>query len=136
VFLGASLEQVAEAYIQQQDQPAAATDDVVSGVADDSAVSSPPALDRHKLPLQPSDTARSRGAHLYASNYRSTRRDRAKGIEYVIAVQCINRWEPEDAAHRYALAVVLERDAEHGELYLDLQAQLEARVALEAEVEL
>ena len=135
VYGGVTVDQVADAYLADRQTRIQAPDGGEPGdPGDDEAVAGPASLLRYKQTFQPSDTVRSRGAHIFAMRTRKQRLDPADGAEYVIAVQSINRWETPGTRQPYALAVVLERDHDHGPVYAELRAALQVRLPIEVEV--
>jgi hypothetical protein len=125
IFYGAPIADVQRAYVTAEE-----TDEL----ADDEDAT-PVALDRFKLDLQPANADRGRGAHHFATYSRSQRFDGQRGTEFIVAVRNVNRWDTPGALQRYALAVALERDLDHAELYAELQLQLEALATIELENE-
>lgn len=128
MFHGASIAEVQRAYVAAEE-----TDELT-----DDPNAAPAALDRFKLALQPANANRGRGAHHFATYGRSRRFDSRRGVEFIVAVRNVNRWDTSGALQRYAFAVALERDLDHADLYAELQLQLEAlaTVELENEVEI
>ena len=55
--------------------------------------------------------------------------------DLVVAVRNSNNWDVPGATQRYALAVVLQRDEDHRELYRELRAKLAAEIRQEIELE-
>lgn len=132
VYRGVTVDQVADAYLAERQAPSPVIEGAEpDGSADDRAVSGPPSLSRYKLELQPSDQVRSRGAHIFASVDHKQRLQPEGGVEYVIAVQNVNRWEATGVAQPYALAVALERDRAHDPIYAELRASLQVEVQVE-----
>ena len=151
VYFGASLNEVAEAFL------VAATDDdgldgsdtdadtsagdreaqSGDGIAEESASGDgvPLALRSKLLDLQPSDQERGRGAHHYGTYRRRKPFDRARGAELVIAVRNVSQWPTENPLQSYALAIEIERDEGHGEVYSELHAFVEAEVQIPVLVE-
>lgn len=126
MFYGAAIAEVQRAYVVAEE-----TDELV-----DEANAAPAALERFKLDLQPADANRGRGAHHFATFSRNQRFDRERGVEFIVAVRNVNRWDTVGALQRYALAVALERDLDHADLYAELQVQLEALATIEVQNEL
>jgi len=122
-YRGASLEAVQRAYAQLEVQP-------VTGVE---PVESPVELESFRLNMQPSNLDRSRGSHHFCTQSRRQKLNEDRGRELIIAIRNINRWDPPGARQGYSLAVALERDEDHAELYSELALQLETLV--EAEIE-
>jgi hypothetical protein len=119
VYYGAPIETVRAAYVKQsspEDQ-------------------SPPELERYRRELQPSSIQRGKGAHQFCAVTFKQRLDRAGGTEFILALRNTNRWDTPGARQEYALAVGLERDADHAGLYAELRAQLEAVAEVEIELE-
>lgn len=136
VYVGPTVDQVADAYLaDRQAPPQRPGDETEAGdPTDDQAVSGPASLSPYKLDLQPSDKIRSRGAHIFATSERKHRRRIEDGADYIIAVQNINRWETAETRQPYALAVVLERDRDHDPIYAQLQVALEVRLPVEVQI--
>ncbi|MGH3545009.1 MAG: hypothetical protein ACRDPW_03675, partial [Mycobacteriales bacterium] len=78
---------------------------------------------------------RGRGAHHLGVYRRSTRFDSGRGRELIVVVRNVNRWDTAGALQRYALAVALERDRDHAELYAELRIRLQALTEIEVENE-
>ncbi len=139
VYVGVSVDEVAGAYIAQRSGPSAPDllerHELDGSPPDDAEVAGPASLSRWRLDLQPPSAQRSRGAHLFGTSVRSTRMERERGEQLVIAVQNRNRWSPASTVEPYALAVVLERDPAHGEIYAQLQAAVEVETAIELETQ-
>jgi Subtilase family len=117
VYFGASIETVRAAYVRQ------------AGAEDQS----PPELDKYRRDLQPSSVQRGKGAHQFCNVTFRQRLDRAKGTEFVLALRSTNRWDTPGARQTYALAVELERDPDHADLYAELRAKLEVVAEIEIE---
>jgi hypothetical protein len=137
VYMGATVDQVADAYLlsrQAEPDNSPSTVPALDDPGDDMAVSGPASLSQFKQDFQPTDTVRSRGAHIFASRKRLQRQRRDDITEYVIAVQSVNRWQAAGVRQPYALAVVLERDPAHSAIYQELRATLEVRLPIEIEL--
>lgn len=137
VYMGATVDQVADAYLLDRQADAHGSPSTVpapNDPGDDTVVSGPVSLAQFKQDFQPTDTLRSRGAHIFASRKRLQRPKRDDITEYVIAVQSVNRWQAAGTRQPYALAVVLERDPAHSAIYQELRATLEARLPIEIEL--
>lgn len=115
VYFGASVETVRAAYVKE------------AGAEDQS----PPELERYRRDLQPPSTQRGKGAHQFCTVTFRQRLDRGKGKDFILAVRNTNRWDTPGARQAYALAVELERDTQHADLYAELRAQLEAVAEIE-----
>lgn len=131
VYRGASVDDVADAYLAERQAPPEPGEASTDGAPDDQVVSGPPSLGRFKLDLQPADRDRSRGAHVFGTIKHQIRLRPDDGAEYVIAVQNVNRWEATGVTQPYALAVVLERDRGHEPIYAELQAAVQVEVRVE-----
>ncbi|MGH3766052.1 MAG: S8 family peptidase [Pseudonocardiaceae bacterium] len=127
-YHGVSLEEVRDAYVDQLEVPASAQDD------DSNRDTTPPALRRYEIDLQPSDRHRAQGAHQYGSRVLPQRLKSERGHDLILAVRNTNRWAGNGESQRYALVVVFERDADHRELYAELRAQLQALAEVEIEL--
>jgi Subtilase family len=92
---------------------------------------SPPELEKYKRDLQPSSTHRGKGANQFCAVTFRQRLDSAKGTDFILAIRNTNRWDTPGARQAYALAVQLERDTQHADLYAELRAQLEAVAEIE-----
>jgi hypothetical protein len=53
-----------------------------------------------------------------------------------VVVRDANRWEDDTSLQAYGLAVAMWRDAEHGGVYAELEANLEAVAEIAIEVQL
>jgi hypothetical protein len=128
VFHGASLAEVQGAYVKAEE----------TTELDDDADATPSEISRHQLNLQPANTSRGRGAHQFGTYGRNQKFDSERGVEFIVAVRSVNRWDTVGAFQNYALAVALERDVDHADLYAELQIQLEAvaRIDVETQVEI
>jgi hypothetical protein len=115
VYFGAPVATVRAAYVRE------------AGAEDQS----PPELERYKRDLQPSSTHRGKGAHQFCTVTFRQRLDSDKGTEFILAIRNTNRWDTPGARQAYALAVELERDTQHTDLYAELRAQLEAVAEIE-----
>lgn len=115
VYFGAPVETVRAAYVK------------AAGAEDQS----PPELDKYRRDLQPPSTQRGKGAHQFCTVTFRQRLDRGKGTDFILAVRNTNRWDTPGARQAYALAVELERDTHHADLYAELRAQLEAVAEIE-----
>lgn len=126
VFHGPTVAEVRTAYVKAEE----------ASELDDDVDATPVSIRESQLNLQPSDQERSRGTNQLARITRSTKVAADKPDEYVIAVRNMNRWDTPAATQNYSLAIALERDELHGELYAELSVGLEALVAeVEVEVE-
>lgn len=137
VYRGVTVDQVADAYLMDRQVAVSVNPKETANPddpGDDAAASGPAALAPYKQDFQPSDTARSRGAHVFASRVRQQKLQHEEATEYVIAVQSINRWQLAGSRQPYALAVVLERDPDHAAIYEELRARLEVRLPIEVEL--
>jgi hypothetical protein len=104
---------------------------------DDDVDATPERLRSSQLDLQPPDTVRSRGTNQFAHYLRSTKVSDDKPDEYIVAVRNLNRWDTPGASQAYSLAIALERDHQHGDLYAELRAELEPIVVeVEPEIEI
>jgi Subtilase family len=92
---------------------------------------SPPELERYKRDLQPSSTHRGKGTNQFCAVTFRQRLDIAKRTDFILAIRNTNRWDTPGARQAYALAVQLERDTQHADLYAELRAQLEAVAEIE-----
>jgi len=126
VYHGAAFDDVKRAYVLAEENEE----------LDDDADATPSSLDKFKLAMQPADSNRGRGAHHYGSYTRYRRFEANHGSDLVIAVRSVNRWDTPGAEQGYALAVALERDADHAELYSELHVRLEALAEVEVEQEI
>ena len=90
---------------------------------------------RH-LKLEPSVTARSRGANQLGRKIFSRRLDPDMDSPMHLVVQNINRWDDDGAEQPYALTVALWRDENQPELHAELRDQLEAVVEVPVEIEI
>lgn len=86
--------------------------------------------------LEPSVTARSRGANQLGRKVFKRRFDNATDIPMFLVIRNINRWDDDGAEQFYAISVALWRDEKHPELHAELQAQLEAIVEIPVEIEI
>ena len=137
VYMGATVDLVADAYLLDRQvgvQGAQSADASPDDPGDDRVVSGPASLAPFKQNFQPTDTVRSRGAHIFATRMRRQRLKDDDVTEYVVAVQSVNRWQTAGTRQPYALAVVLERDPEHSAIYAELRARLEVRLPIEIEL--
>ena len=125
VFHGPSVDQVRAAYVRAE-----ADEDMQDEVS-----RTPAELRGSQLDLQPADQTRSRGANQLGRYERHTKVRDESPDEYVVAVRSLNRWDVPATEQRYSLAVLLERDSEHPEIYAELRAELEPLVEVEVEVE-
>ena len=126
IYHGADITEVQRAYVASEEN---------AELADDPNIA-PATLDRFRLDLQPANADRGRGAHHFATYSRSQRFKGQRGAEFIVAVRSVNRWDASGALQRYALAVALERDLDHADLYAELQVQLEALTTVELENEI
>ena len=115
VYFGAPVETVRAAYVKE------------AGAEDQS----PPELDKYRRDLQPPSVQRGKGAHQFCTVTFKQRLDRDRGADFILAVRNTNRWDTPGARQAYALAVELERDTHHADLYAELRAQLEAVAEIE-----
>lgn len=125
VFHGPSVEQVRAAYVRAESNQE----------MQDEVSQTPAELRASRLDLQPADQSRSRGANQLGRYERRQRVDEDKPDEYVVAVRSLNRWDVPETEQRYSLAVLLERDSDHPEIYAELRAELEPLVEVQVEVE-
>lgn len=125
IFHGPSVDEVREAYIRAE-----STAELEEDVA-----TVPSSLNRYRLDLQPTDTARSRGAQQFGRYSRRTKLSDDRPDQFVVAVRSLNRWDIPEAEQSYSLAVLFERDDAHPGIYADLSLELEALAAVEVEVE-
>lgn len=102
---------------------------------EDDVDATPERLRGARLDLQPADTARSRGTNQLGHYLRSIRVSDDKPDEYIVAVRNLNRWDTPGASQAYSLAIALERDEQHGDLYAELRAELEP-IVIEVEPEI
>lgn len=126
VYHGPSVAEVRAAYVRAE-----ANDEVLDDVAQ-----TPAELRGAQLQFLPADRDRSRGANQLGRYQRRTRVPDQAPDNYVIAVRNLNRWDVAGAEQSYSLAVLLERDEQHPEIYADLRAELEPLVEVELEAEL
>jgi hypothetical protein len=132
VYRGVSLTDVADAYLAaRQTAPAVLEGLDEDGQPDDRVVSGPASLAHAKLNLQPADSFRSRGAHVFGTLEHRQRLRPEDGREYIVAVQNVNRWEASGALQAYALAVALERDRDREPIYAELRAALQVELQVE-----
>lgn len=123
VYYGPSVEEVRAAYVRAE------SDEQMQ----DDVAQSPTELGAFKLPLHPADRDRSRGANQLGRYQRRTRISEEAPENFVVAVRNLNRWDLEGEEQPYSLAVLLERDELHPEIYAELRAELEPLVEAEAE---
>ena len=90
---------------------------------------------RH-LKLEPSVTARSRGANQLGRKIFGQRLDPDTDSPMHLVVRNINRWDDDGAEQPYALTVALWRDENQPELHAELRDQLEAVVEVPVEIEI
>jgi pimeloyl-ACP methyl ester carboxylesterase len=86
--------------------------------------------------LIPASAIRSRGANQLARATFGQRLDPDRHEPTFLVVRNVNRWDDSTAKQPYAIAVALWRSEAHGQLYVDLEARLEAVVELPVEIEL
>jgi hypothetical protein len=125
IYHGATLTEVQRAYVVAEE----------NDELGDDAGDAPEVLAGFKLDLQPSDRNRGRGAHHFCEYSRRAVFDRRRGTDLIVAIRNVNRWDTPGALQRYAVAVALERDLDHPDLYGELQAQLEVLTTIEIEAE-
>lgn len=125
LFHGPSVNEVREAYILAQSD-----EELEEDVA-----AAPRGLRPLQLQLQPTDTARSRGANQFGRYSRRTKLSDERPDEFVVAVRSLNRWDVPGAEQSYSLAILLERDDQHPGIYAELSVELEALAEVEVEVE-
>ncbi|MGL5866117.1 MAG: S8 family peptidase [Dermatophilaceae bacterium] len=125
IFHGPSVEQVRNAYVVSppDDDP------------DDDGTAAPQELQRYQVDLHPADQTRSRGANQFGRYSRSRKVAEDRPDEFVVAVRSLNRWDVPQAEQSYSLAILLERDDRHQEIYAELRAQLDVLAEVETEVE-
>ena len=97
------------------------------------AVTTPSKLGSNRVELDPTVTARSRGANQLGRKVFHQRLDHSDNPMFLV-VRNINRWDDDGSEQSYALAVALWRDENHPELHAELQEELE--VVIEAPVEI
>ena len=97
------------------------------------AVTTPSKLGSNRVKLDPTVTARSRGANQLGRKVFHQRLDHSDDPMFLV-VRNINRWDDDGSEQSYALAVALWRDVDHPELHAELQEELE--VVIEAPVEI
>lgn len=125
LFHGTTVADVRAAYVRAESE---------QGMQEDVDLS-PSELRRFQLDLQPSDRERSRGTNQLGRYGRSTKIPDDKPDEMVLAVRSLNRWDSPGATQDYSLAIALERDPQHGEIYAELRVELEPLVEVEVELE-
>ena len=96
-------------------------------------VTTPSKLGSNRVELDPTVTARSRGANQLGRKVFHQRLDHSDNPMFLV-VRNINRWDDDGSEQSYALAVALWRDENHPELHAELQEELE--VVIEAPVEI
>ncbi len=139
VYRGVSLEDVAQAYVRDERsdiddldpvEPAdASTGETGDGVsAPDAETLGPTSIRPRALELEPGSKRRSAGANQVGTKVFKQVLDSAAGLDFVVAVRNVNRWSPLGPPESYALAVVLERDEGHQQLYAELRAELEQQL--------
>lgn len=129
-YRGVSLDAVADAYAQvdrtERDSP------------DGDDVSSEPAalagIRRYLVDLRPSDSRRAKGANQYAGVMFGQVLAEERGRDLMLVVSSTSRWATPGERQRYALAVALERDADHSPLYAELRAELGLLAEVEVEI--
>lgn len=125
LFHGPSVADVRAAYVRAE----------AEGAMQEDVDLTPSELKRYQPDLQPSDRERSRGTNQLGRYTRSTKVADDKPDEMVLVVRSLNRWDSAGATQDYSIAVALERDLQHGELYAELRAELEPLIEVEVELE-
>ena len=125
VYYGPSVEQVRAAYVRAE------SDEQMQ----DDVAQTPAELRSAQLTLHPADRDRSRGADQLGRYQRRTRIPEDAPENFIVAVRNLNRWDVEGPEQSYSLAVLLERDEQHPEIYAELRAELEPLIEVEIEVE-
>lgn len=125
VYHGPSVEEVRAAYVRAESDEQMQED----------VAQTPAELRPFQLALQPADRDRSRGANQLGRYQRRTRISEDLPESFVVAVRNLNRWDLEGEDQSYSLAVLLERDEQHPEIYAELRAELEPLVEVEVEAE-
>jgi subtilisin family serine protease len=127
-YRGASHDAIAEAYAQAEPIELDPAD------GDDTDLVASTGIRRYLVDLQPAERRRAKGANQYAGVVFGQRLSEDKGRDLILVVRNINRWATPGDRQRYALAVVLERDADHRPLYDELRAELGLLAEVELEV--
>jgi hypothetical protein len=121
----------------ETDVEAAGDDEQDSGAAE--PATTPPTvteLGSRVCKLRPSTAVRSRGANQLGRRVFAQRFDMDRHEPMYLVVRNTNRWDDSGATQPYALAVAMWRTDAQGELYAELEASLEAIVALPVEIQL
>ena len=95
-------------------------------------------LSSTQLPLRSGSVSRklrSRGANQVAQRTFSQRMKEEDGDSFILGIRSLNRWAGTRETHRYALAVSLQRDGEHTEVYADLEARVHGKLEVPVQVE-
>ncbi|MGH2731418.1 MAG: S8 family serine peptidase, partial [Actinomycetota bacterium] len=109
----------------------AISDDAEGEEADNEGPPVPSQLGRHLIKLDPSPTARSRGANQVAGKEFRQKLKPEDGDHFLVVIRNTNRWASADSAQPYGVAVALSRDVGHPALYSELQVRLEIPVEIE-----
>lgn len=125
VYYGPSVEEVRAAYVRAE------SDEQMQ----DDVAQTPSELRSAQLALHPADRDRSRGANQLGRYQRRTRIPEDGPQNFIVAVRNLNRWDIENGEQSYSLAVLLERDEQHPEIYAELRAELEPLIEVEIEAE-
>jgi hypothetical protein len=131
LYRGVELDEVANGYINYDGA------DLEEGQSDsdEDSDAAPPALRRFRVDLAPATRWRSRGANQVGRRRFHHKFDDSRGLDLILAVKSMNAWALEDAMERYALAVVLERDPGHREIYAELRLNVEQQVEVATEIQ-
>jgi hypothetical protein len=143
LYRGTSLEEVEREYLKEleSDEDPALPEDLdvgeeAEGADDEEDNVGPESIRKYLLGLQPSSTARSRGANQYAFRHFPQRFKDEYGDDMFLVVRNINRWETPATEQSYAVVVALEREPGRTPIYAELAAELTAEVELEVENEI
>ncbi|MGI8807833.1 MAG: S8 family peptidase [Acidimicrobiales bacterium] len=150
IVRGMPVGEVAELFAQLDADDEAALDDLVEDegnselevmVAADQAAKAPipPTISKLRsklLNLVPSPTILARGANQLGRITLGRRLDSERHLPMFLVVRNVNHWDDDGAQQRYALAVALSRSAKQAELFVELQARLEAVIEVPVEIEL
>ncbi len=96
--------------------------------APDAETLGPTSIRARALELEPGSKRRSAGANQVGTKVFKKVLDSAAGLDFVVAVRNVNRWSPLGFPESYALAIVLERDEGHQQLYAELRAEFEQQL--------
>lgn len=109
----------------EDDGPVEDDEDLATGTATASGV----------VHLQPPSKTRSRGANQVGRKQFSRRLDPQRHSPMFLVVRNVNRWDVEGSQQTYGLAVALWRSEDQGEVFAELEAQLDTVLEVPIEVE-